>query len=39
MLDRYARVELGAEPPARQRQALATPSFVSLPLVLRSREG
>jgi cytochrome P450 len=37
MLDRYARVELGAEPPARQRHALATLSFVSLPLVLRSR--
>ncbi len=35
MLDRYARVELGAEPAVRQRHALATLNFVSLPLDLR----
>jgi hypothetical protein len=37
MLDRYARIELGPEPAVRQRQAFVTLSFVSLPLVLRSR--
>ena len=37
MLDRYAHLELGAEPGVRQRQAFATLNFVSLPLVLRSR--
>ncbi|HWU86509.1 MAG TPA: cytochrome P450 [Kofleriaceae bacterium] len=37
MLDRYARLELGAEPAVRQRHAFATLSFVSLPLVLGSR--
>jgi cytochrome P450 len=37
MLDRYARVELGAEPAVRQRVAFATLNFVSLPLVLCKR--
>ncbi|WP_437278197.1 cytochrome P450 [Sorangium sp. So ce375] len=37
MLDRYARVELGAEPAVRQRVAFATLNFVSLPLVLYKR--
>jgi cytochrome P450 len=39
MLDRYARLELGPEPAVRQRQAFLTLSYVSLPLVLRSRAG
>ena len=39
MLDRYARVDLGAEPAVRQRIAFATLNFVSLPLVLRPRAG
>jgi len=39
MLDRYARIELGAEPAVRQRQAFVSLNFVSLPLVLRSRGG
>jgi cytochrome P450 len=34
MLDRYARIELGAEPAVRQRVAFATLNFVSLPLVI-----
>jgi cytochrome P450 len=37
MLDRYARLELGPEPAVRQRQAFMALSFVSRPLVLRSR--
>lgn len=37
MLDRYARIELGAEPAVRQRAAFATLNFVSLPLVLHER--
>ena len=37
LLDRYARIELGAEPAVRQRVAFATLNFVSLPLVLHER--
>jgi cytochrome P450 len=37
MLDRYARIELGAEPAVRQRVAFATLNFVSLPIVLHKR--
>jgi cytochrome P450 len=39
MLDRYARIELGAEPAVRQRVAFATLNFVSLPLVLYRTRG
>ena len=34
LLDRYARIELGAAPAVRQRVAFSTLNFVSLPLVL-----
>ncbi|HWO18469.1 MAG TPA: cytochrome P450 [Kofleriaceae bacterium] len=34
MLDRYAHIEVGPEPPVRQRQAFLSLSFVSLPLAL-----
>lgn len=34
VLDRYARIELGAEPAVRQRVAFSTLNFTSLPLVL-----
>jgi cytochrome P450 len=37
MLDRYAHLELGPEPAVRQRAAFLSLSFVSLPLILRSR--
>jgi cytochrome P450 len=39
LLDRYARLELGAEPAMRQRQAFLSLSYVSLPLVLHARAG